>query len=73
MKRVIPSCEQNPQSSPDCLVLELPFNQENRFTELFGELERDKKISINLEMNSLEDAFVNIGMEEEKFLERRKS
>lgn len=28
------------------------------------------KISVNLKMNSLEDAFVNIGMDEEKFIKR---
>jgi len=31
-------------------------------------LEQDKGIYINLENNTLEDAFVNIGMDEEKFL-----
>ncbi len=31
-----------------------------------------KHINIDLVMNSLEDAFVNIGMDEEKFLEKNK-
>jgi ATP-binding cassette subfamily A (ABC1) protein 3 len=31
-------------------------------------LESDPEISINLELNSLEDAFINIGMDEEKYL-----
>jgi hypothetical protein len=29
-------------------------------------------VKVNLKMNSLEDAFVNIGMDEEKFLKRAK-
>lgn len=28
---------------------------------------------VNLEMNTLEDAFINIGMEEDKFIKNRKS
>ena len=71
VKSKIENCEINPQSSEDCLVMELPFSQQGKFTDLFYELEKENKISVNLEMNSLEDAFINIGMEEEKYLQSK--
>lgn len=36
------------------------------------EKEFQNKLSVNFRINSLEDAFINIGMDEEKFLERAK-
>jgi ATP-binding cassette subfamily A (ABC1) protein 3 len=38
-----------------------------KLKEEFGE-----DVKVNLKMNSLEDAFVNIGMDEEKFLKKAK-
>jgi len=32
-------------------------------------LENDHNLNISLEMNSLEDAFINIGMDENRFLD----
>lgn len=42
----------------------LPFEMRPKFSDLFTQLEQDRSLSINLEMNSLEDAFINIGMDE---------
>ena len=39
------------------------------YSGLFNILEQNESITFNLEMNSLEDAFVNIGMEEAKFFD----
>ncbi len=36
--------------------------------QLFEKLEKEVYLLFNLEMNSLEDAFINIGMDEEKFI-----
>lgn len=36
---------------------------ENRFSD---------DVQVNLKMNSLEDAFINIGMDEEKFIQKAK-
>lgn len=50
------------------MIFTLPFEQKGNFTALFKELESDKDLKITLNINSLEDAFVNIGMDEDRFL-----
>lgn len=42
----------------------------NYFEEI--ELAYAKKVCCSFKINSLEDAFINIGMDEEKFMERAK-
>lgn len=43
------------------------FSAQEHFVDLFEKLEKEQGFLINLEMNTLEDAFVNIGMDEDKF------
>lgn len=43
----------------------LPFNKIKEFPALFEELENIEGIKLSLEMNSLEDAFINMGLKEE--------
>ena len=64
IEEIIPNAKYNPQSSIDSVVYTLPFVMRPKFSDLFTQLEQDKSLSINLEMNSLEDAFINIGMDE---------
>ena len=59
------------QSTEDNIVYILPFTSQNLFTTLFEELEEFQKkynFTMSLEMNTLEDAFVNIGMDEENLM-----
>jgi hypothetical protein len=42
----------------------VPFVAQSKLVFLFKELDAFSFISINLEMNSLEDTFVHIGMDE---------
>jgi ATP-binding cassette subfamily A (ABC1) protein 3 len=51
----------------------VPFRLQSALKELFSELEDYKDVTISLEMNSLEDAFINIGMDEENFMKEHHS
>ena len=68
---IVPSAIHNPQSSKGTVSFTLPFSSKEKFYDLFRELEKDSRFQINLEMNTLEDAFVNIGMDEDKYLGTR--
>lgn len=48
----------------ETIQYQLPFNEQPQFSKLFEELEKIQGIRINLQMNSLEDAFINIGVQE---------
>lgn len=43
----------------------LPFSYQKIFPQLFEELEKIENIKLNLKMNSLEDAFINIGLQDD--------
>ncbi|CAD8134445.1 unnamed protein product [Paramecium octaurelia] len=64
----------DPQSSQLSILFKIKFNQKKYLLNYFQALEREfqNKLSVNFRINSLEDAFINIGMDEEKFLERAK-
>jgi len=47
----------------------LPFSSQQGFSGLFKDLEKIKGIRINLQMNSLEDTFVNIGVKEDSLFQ----
>ncbi|EAR92762.2 ABC transporter family protein (macronuclear) [Tetrahymena thermophila SB210] len=66
----IKDCQFNPQTPADTILYLIPFSAQACFAELFHSLEKYEHINVDLEMNSLEDAFINIGMDEENFLER---
>jgi len=53
------------QKSNESLKFLLPFTQQKNFSRIFEELEKIEGIKLNLQMNSLEDAFINIGLQEE--------
>lgn len=42
----------------------------NSLIEELGQRVKRNDIVINLKLNSLEDAFINIGMDEEKFIKK---
>jgi len=50
------------------LMYILPFEQIDNFAPMLEELEKIEQIKMSLDMTSLEEAFVNIGMHEEKFI-----
>lgn len=64
----IPSAVRVEDSAPGVQKFLLPFTEQDRFAKLFTELEGHQNVKVSLEMNSLEDAFINIGLEEEKYL-----
>lgn len=64
----IPTAARVEDTAPSVHKFLLPFPEQHKFAKLFSVLETKENLNINLEMNSLEDAFVNIGLEEDKFL-----
>ncbi len=68
--RNIPEATLNPQTAEDTILFLIPFKSQTKFVNMFQDLNEYEFITINLEMNSLEDAFVNIGMDEEQFIEK---
>jgi ATP-binding cassette, subfamily A (ABC1), member 3 len=61
------------KTPPDVLKYLLPFSAQSSFHSLFKTLELNPKIKFNMQMNSLEDTFVNIGLKEDEFLGIEKS
>ncbi|KAL4503253.1 hypothetical protein ABPG72_000859 [Tetrahymena utriculariae] len=68
VNQIIPEAKYNPQSSLGTVQYTLPFSSKQKFPNLFSTLEQEPELSLDLEMNTLEDAFINIGMDEEKYL-----
>jgi len=66
--RVIPSAKFDEQAAADVLKCALPFASQKDFPQLFAELEQNDSIRISVEMNTLEDVFVNIGLAEDRLL-----
>jgi ATP-binding cassette subfamily A (ABC1) protein 3 len=62
----------NPQTADDTLTITLPYSEKQRLLPIFRELEQDKNIQVDLAINSLEEAFINIGMDEETFINKMK-
>ncbi len=48
----------------------LPFHEKSKIINALEFLDRQQNITIDLQLNSLEEAFVNIGMDEERFIEK---
>ncbi|KAL4439562.1 hypothetical protein ABPG74_003964 [Tetrahymena malaccensis] len=66
---LIPNAKYNPQSAKGTVAMTLPFDNKDKFVQLFQILEKDfEDVQIMFEMNTLEDAFINIGMDEQKYL-----
>ena len=71
----VPNSVFNPQSIESNLNFILPFSSQEQLPNLFKNLEDSQEsmqFDLNLEMNTLEDAFVNIGLDEERFLKGKK-
>ncbi|CAD8125443.1 unnamed protein product [Paramecium sonneborni] len=59
-----------PQTANLCISYSVPFDRKSDLLNVFEILENDQSIQINLMMNTLEEAFINIGMDEEAFLKK---
>ncbi|CAD8193046.1 unnamed protein product [Paramecium pentaurelia] len=70
VQQIIPQAKISSQTSQDSMGFQVPFKQKDKFLSLFEQLERDQTIQVNLMMNTLEEAFINIGMDEESFLDK---
>jgi ATP-binding cassette subfamily A (ABC1) protein 3 len=70
VKGQIDGAQVNPQTAEDTLTFLLPTQNKSTLLPLFEHLEKDPTITLDLAMTSLEEAFINIGMDEEKFMNR---
>ncbi|CAD8188760.1 unnamed protein product [Paramecium octaurelia] len=70
VQKFIPQAKPSSQTSQDSIAFQVPFKHKDKFLPLFEQLERDQSIQVNLMMNTLEEAFINIGMDEESFLNK---
>lgn len=50
------------------LIFSVDFDCKEKMLNLFKVLEREKDLDISLKLNTLEEAFINIGIDEEEFL-----
>lgn len=68
----INGCRINPQTADDTIMITLPYSEKPKLINIFKELEKDSSVQIDLALNSLEEAFINIGMDEESFIDKTK-
>lgn len=61
----IPTAIRNDKTPPEIIKYALPFSESDKFSTLFNHLEQIDGIQLSLEMNTLEDAFIKIGVDEE--------
>jgi len=66
--RIIPSAKFDEQTAGEVLKCSLPFAAQKDFPRVFEELEKFENVRVSVEMNTLEDVFVNIGLSEDKLL-----
>ena len=66
----IESANQEDQGTSAIIKFMLPFTYQKSFPQMFEELEKINNIKLNLKMNSLEDAFINIGMHDDLHFEQ---
>jgi len=66
VQKVISSAVLEEHTAPDVLKLSLPFHEQPNFAKAFEKLEAIPGLALSLEMNSLEDAFLNITVQDEK-------
>ncbi|KAL4504088.1 hypothetical protein ABPG72_020926 [Tetrahymena utriculariae] len=67
VKHHIPNFQKDPQTQDQSLKFLLPFSSTSQFSGLFQQLEKDNDLMINLQINSLEDVFVSIGTDEQRY------
>lgn len=68
VQKIIPSAKFDEQTAGEVLKCSLPFATQKDFPRVFEELEKFEDVRISVEMNTLEDVFVNIGLSEDKLL-----
>ena len=66
----IKSCKESSDSTSKKLIYQIPFKDVQDIANLLEDLEKcfGIKCRIDIEMNDLEDAYINIAKEEEKIL-----
>ena len=69
ISQIIPQAKFDDQTASDVVKCSLPFSSQGNFPIVFAELEKIEAVRINVEMNTLEDVFVNIGLSEERLLQ----
>jgi ATP-binding cassette subfamily A (ABC1) protein 3 len=50
----------------------IPFQDKRKLLPIFQRIESDPALQLDLAMTSLEEAFINIGIDEEKFIEKHR-
>jgi ABC-type multidrug transport system, ATPase component len=65
VKQYIPTSQLDLKTPPDMIKFSLPFSSADKFADVFETIEQIPNIQFSLEMNTLEDAFINIGVEQE--------
>ena len=65
---IVPAAKFDEQTANDVVKCSLPFAAQRDFPRLFAELEKNPNLRMNVEMNTLEDVFVNIGLSEDRLL-----
>ena len=63
IKKHMGEIQVNPQRNEESLSVLLPFEGHGGFAKLFEELESIEEVEFSMEMNTLEDAFINIGLD----------
>ena len=63
ISQAVPQAKFDGQTASDVVKCSLPFSAQGDFPRLFAEIEKIAGIKISIEMNTLEDVFVNIGFE----------
>ena len=71
ISQAIPQAKFDDQTASNVIKCSLPFSTQGNFPRLFAELEKIEAVRINVEMNTLEDVFVNIGLSEGRLLQVR--
>jgi hypothetical protein len=65
VNRHIPTAKLDYHTGKEKVSFLLPFGERDKFVGLFEELDKFTQLKMNLELNSLEDAFINIAKLEE--------
>jgi len=71
IQKIIPESKREEQTADEVVKYLLPFDTQPHFPRLFEELEQIPQVKISMEMNSLEDTYINIGMREEEFFGKK--
>jgi len=62
---------ENAESTPKKLIYQVPLNDSGIIGDILETLKGVKDVQVDIELNSLEDAYINIAKEEEKLLQEK--